>query len=674
MKNFKKIISIALATIIAITGLIGGSSLIANSLDAYTTLIENSGPYYDDAYYIKTYNREVYYQYTAFEIKFKYDYVGTPSEPQYDEPYLGYNDTFEFLVFDTVWSGWQKTTVGPSGVDKTSNVVPKEDTIYTATVFINKIENKLEDWESPYGINIQTGGIGTSVVSIVSLRLVSGTVPYVQQPFNIECEWSKDFGANFITIDNPKAATIYVNEWYIEVSAIDLSKWINPTVEVTATYYEPCKNAQAEIAIVKTGNYGEQEYEGIDSKYVDAEAGTYTYTTEIPNTTTKFIACYDKCIVTKIMVYDNTAGNTEYPVSGQTATTIKDNMGLAWNLGNALECVDENGEVNEKAWGNPKTTKKLIQAVKAAGFNTVKIPVSFMSMISEDGTVNDEYIARIQQVVNYAYDMGMYSIVSLHGDGMPSVKGSWINIDATGTEFDTILNKYGALWTDIAQAFIGYDQKVLFQAGNEFMNNAGDYIAAPTQTEYDNINALDQTFVNAVRNAGGDNNFDRVLLVVGYNSNIDWTVEGFKKPTEPTADRLILSVNYYDPTTFTLGNDSRNPNDVIWDEYGQYGTSWMDNQFAKITNFTNGLGMPVMIGEYAPEFKNNLNQITNYDYWLNYYASLYGIVAAYWDNGVTGELGTGLFDRSNNVITEEGKVIVTSIIAGNNLNENPNYY
>ena len=674
MKSFKKILSYAAAATLAVTGIVGGASLGAS---ADTTLITNGGPYTEDAYFIASYNRGIYYQDVAFELSFKYDTVGTPSKPVPDEQgnvdeYVGYNDTFEFLVFDSTWGGWNKTTVGPLGYDQTADpdVAPEQGQTYTVRVPISVIEDKLSTGQQPYGINIQTGLIGTSVVSIESLKLISGTTPFVQQPFTITGNYVMGT-ASTMTVDPAGAATVNASEYNIEVSAIDLSAWVNPTVDVTVTYAEASSDtdndgklnySQAEIEVSSGATdpeTGEEIFSTPDPNYVLHEAGTYTYTTEIPNTTVKFIAAYQDCTVTEIHVYDNTAGNTENPVSNQTATTIKDNMGIAWNLGNALEVVDENGKVNEKATGNSKTTKKLIQAVKAAGFNTIRIPVTFINLIGEDGTIDDVYIERIQNVVDYAYDMGMYSIISLHGDSMSGIQGHWINIDATGEEFDDILNKYGALWADIAQAFTGYDQKVIFQSADELMNNAGDYNAAPTQTEYANINAINQTFVNAVRNAGGANNADRVLILVGYNTDIDWTIAGFKKPTDPTANRLMLCVNYYNPYDFTLGTVT------TWDENATYGgKAYMDSQFAKITNFADGLGINVMIGEYGPAYKNNLYQIANYVYWLNYYAATYGIVTAYWDNGETGIDGTALFDRTNNVITNNGKVIAEAIVDG----------
>lgn len=129
MKKFKKFISVATAAILAMTSLISGSSLSAN---AATTLITNGGPYSGDTSYISTYMREDYLRQSAFVIQFKYDYVGIPSS--YDgQKYLGYNDTFEFVVFDTSFLGWQKTTVGPAGVDIISgtDIMPSTNTIYS---------------------------------------------------------------------------------------------------------------------------------------------------------------------------------------------------------------------------------------------------------------------------------------------------------------------------------------------------------------------------------------------------------------------------------------------------------------------------------------------------------------------------------------------------------------
>ena len=660
MHKLKKLFYFVITAVFTVTSLIGGTSLSAS---ADTNLITNSGPYTGDENFISSYSRNDYLQHNAFEIQFKYNYVGLPTSND-GQNYLGYNDTFEFIVFDSNYQGWQKTTVGPAGVDITSapDIMPSANTTYSVLVPISTIEEKLSTGRTPYAINLQTGNIGTSRVSIVSLKYIKNT--YVQEEFTATGAWTKGTASD-MTVSPSTAAIVNANEWNIRVSAFDLSAWANPTVEVTATYNSTSNNVQAEI-LVPTGEYdynGREIFEPVVANYVSRSTGTYTYTTDLSGfkDITSFLACYDKCTVTKIQVYDGQKPIPPEPYIYKIAKEIK----VAWNLGNALECVDSNGNVNEKAWGNPKTTKKLIQAVKAAGFNTVKVPISYLNTIDGNNEIDDAYMARIQQVVNYAYNMGMYVVIDIHNDGDPSTLGSWIDITKTGSEFEEIKNKFAAVWTDIANNFAEYDQRLIFQSANELVNHTW---SNPTATEYSNINALNEAFVSAVRNAEGSNNDNRALIVVGFATNIDYTIAGFVKPND---DMLMLDVHYMEPYSFV--SDYYNST-TVWDENESYGgKAYMEARFATISEFAGNLGMPVFLGEYGATNKNNTAQRANYAYWLNYYAAEYGIVTAYWDNGATGYGGSGLFDRINNTITEDGQAIVNSIFAGYNLEANPHY-
>ena len=673
MKLRKKLLSVVSAMALAATCMTSAVSF------ADDTLITNGGPYEGDAFYIGTYMKSDYQGKGAFELKYRFTEIGTPSAPQDGEADLGYGDTFEFLVFDTAWGGWNRTTVGPAGIDTADTTRPSStETVYTATVDISTIEAALSTTASPYGINLQTGAqLGTSKVEIVSLKYVDSTTPYVQEAFTATGSWTKGT-ASTMTVTPRGAAVVNPNEWNIEVSGIDQSAWTNPTVDVTVTYAATQTNVQAEILVNGTP---------VDPNYVSKDAGTYTYTTEIPNTAKSFLACYDNCTVTKIHVYNNTEGNTQKVVTGQTASTIANDMGLAWNLGNALECVDgaekikdENGQdipnpdyghVKEKAWGNPKTTKKLIQAVKAAGFNTIRVPVSYVNMIKEDNTIDDDYMNRVKQVVDYAYDMGMYVIINIHNDGAPTVVGNWIDISKTGAEFDAVKTKFAAVWTDIANNFKDYDQKLVFESMNEVMIK-DKYVISDTELAavYPNINALNKAFVDAVRSTGV-NNSDRVLVIPGYNTNIDYTTtaKGFVKPADSTANRLMLSVHYYSPDAFTMGWETQ------WPTAGEYNSeAYMQAQIEKAAATGQNLGMPVIIGEYGPE--NHSDNTTARAYYcnkLNEYAAANGMVTAYWDNGHSGQGGTALFDRTNNVITAAGQTIVNSIIAGYNEGKQLNY-
>ena len=174
---------------------------------------------------------------------------------------------------------------------------------------------------------------------------------------------------------------------------------------------------------------------------------------------------------------------------------------------------------------------------------------------------------------------------------------------------------------------------------------------------YNKINALNQAFVTAVRNAGGKNT-DRVLIIPGYNTDINATVNSnFVKPTDTKDNRLMLSVHYYDPIDFTLNENGT----VEWDEDINY----MKTQLQKISNFAKGLNMPVFIGEYGAIDKGYINQRVSYLRAFNQFAEQYNIVTAYWDNGDTDVLGFAIFDRTQNQITTDGQLLRNAILGRN---------
>lgn len=208
------------------------------------------------------------------------------------------------------------------------------------------------------------------------------------------------------------------------------------------------------------------------------------------------------------------------------------------------------------------------------------------------------------------------------------------------------------MWTDIAVNFSDYDQKLIFEGFNELNN--GNYDSDPTKTELSNVNILNNAFVTAVRNAGGKNT-DRVLIVAGYNTNIDYTVSDFAKPNDTASDRLMLSVHYYEPSDFALNENGTDE----WDE----DIETIEAQFKKISDFAKTKNMPVFIGEYGAIDKNNDESRAAYLSSLNEIANSFAnIVTAYWDNGYTGQYGFALFDRSNNTVTDTGETLLEYII------------
>ena len=639
MKFIKKLISVAAAVSLAATGLTNLSASAAVPSDAV-------GTYTGNAMYIDTYYKYDYFGNSAFEISYRYNSLATNETITDDDGTtrpIDYMSTFEFSVFDQDWGGWDKTTVGQA--------YPEVGKVYTETVSITDIESKLTTGADVRGINLQTGCINDAQVEIVSFKYVEGYVS--SQEVTIEGSWTKGTGGSMI-VSEADGAAVSTTEWYILVSQFSVSEFANPRVDVTVKY-DTAPNAYVRAELQKTnGTPVVSSYPYVSS------TGEVTYTTEIPSDLTAFLACYDACTVTKIHIYDYTEGNVVKSVSGKTATEVANDMGMAWNLGNSFEAVDCDGNVSETIWGNAITTKELFIAVRNAGFDTIRIPVSYLNMIEADNTVNEDYLKRLQVVINDAYNMGMYVVIDIHNDGGNGVLGKWLDITKTGAEFAAIRTKFAAVWTDIATYFKDYDKKLVFEGFNELMN--GDYNAAPTDAQYNNINALNQAFVDAVRSTGGYNE-DRVLIVAGYNTNIDYTIAGCTKPDDISVDRLMLSVHCYDPFDFTLSEYGTSS----WSD--SYNGAYLQNTINDICEFASYLDMPVFLGGYGAIDKSNTPARGEYCYWINYYAASNSnakVVMAYWDNGVVGVNGHALFDRTTNTVTSVGDTLILYIKAGYN--------
>ncbi|QDH78505.1 cellulase family glycosylhydrolase [Echinicola soli] len=317
------------------------------------------------------------------------------------------------------------------------------------------------------------------------------------------------------------------------------------------------------------------------------------------------------------------------------------NMGIGWNLGNSLEAIG-----GETAWGNPVVTKKLIGAVKAAGFTAVRIPVAWSKFTDESNfTIDPAWSGRVEEVVNYVLDNDMYAIINIHWDG------GWMQ--PTFAEEDGVNTRLEAMWVQIALHFRDYDDHLLFAGTNEVMVE-GDY-GTPKPEHTAVQNGYNQTFVDAVRGTGGRNVY-RHLIVQSFNTNIDHAVGFMEMPSDDTPDRLMMEVHYYDPYEFALntdspvsqwGNEADDPSKTA--KWG--GEEYAIGQFQKMKSHFVDQGIPVIVGEYGAISKTNLEDHTVYrGYYLEKITKTmldHSLVPFYWDNGHTGNHGFGLFDRNN---------------------------
>ena len=337
-----------------------------------------------------------------------------------------------------------------------------------------------------------------------------------------------------------------------------------------------------------------------------------------------------------------------------TSLQLSKLMSPGWNLGNSLEAIG-----GETAWGNPPANQALFNGVKAAGFKSVRIPVSWSQYADANYNISASWMARVTQVVDAARAAGLYAIINVHWDG------GWMQPSfAQQTAVNARLNKF---WTQIGNNFKNYDDYLLFAGTNE--TNIEGQFGTPTAENCTVQKSFNQTFVNAARATGG-NNAQRHLVVQGYLTNIDYTIGcNATLPADSVASRLMMEVHYYDPYNFTLSES-----DNIW-QWGASATnpaatetwaneSFTDNQFQKMkANFIDK-GVPVILGEYSANLRSNVDPTGKYRKLWNQYitraAYKRGVVPMYWDSGYTGNHASGLFNRANG--TQAYPDVVTGII------------
>ena len=372
-----------------------------------------------------------------------------------------------------------------------------------------------------------------------------------------------------------------------------------------------------------------------------------------------------------------TATQNPEPAPAETkgdSVQFSQNLMPGWNLGNQLES-NSDGTPSETAWGNPVITENLIKQVKAQGFKSIRIPVSYLSKIGAgpNYTIDSKWLDRVQQVVDMCVDNGLYAIINVHGDGYYSIKGGWLLCGEPASEQETIKAKYEKVWEQIANRFKNYDDHLVFESMNEVFD--GSY-GTPKPEYYNNINAYNQIFVDTVRKAGGNNN-SRYLLIPGWNTDINLTTGDCDTYTMeakfviPNDSRIMISVHYYSPWEF-CGEEG-------YDTFYKWGDSvkkfvkprqsesLVNRQFDKLYNAFIKNGYGVVIGEYGANDKTSKDKSNTiyrayFAEYVNYAAHQRNIVTVYWDNGYNGNHGFGLFDRTECTVTQPE--IIKGIING----------
>lgn len=328
---------------------------------------------------------------------------------------------------------------------------------------------------------------------------------------------------------------------------------------------------------------------------------------------------------------ENTANTTDSSGVKSSAEIVKD-IKIGWNLGNTLDCYNVTWQVDdfETAWGNPRATKANIDAVKAAGFNAVRVPVSWNEHLNGD-TIDAAWLDRVNEVVDYVIDNDMYAILNVHHDDY-----TWLN--PSKADEANVKARLVKIWEQLSERFKAYDYHLLFEGMNEPRIIGGtDEWTCGTAEEREVINNLFAAFVETVRKSGG-NNATRSLIITSHSASINET--GVKDVKIPNDDRIIVSIHYYFPWEFAGADDSRS----------EWGTDAdkkeLDSGFDLLKSQFIDKGVPVIIGEWGASNKNNDAVRKNYvDYYVKS-AKSRGIKCFMWDNGAQDQFG--LLNRNDN--------------------------
>ena len=348
---------------------------------------------------------------------------------------------------------------------------------------------------------------------------------------------------------------------------------------------------------------------------------------------------------------------TPDPGGWETAASCVRNMGVGWNLGNTLE--SNSGDVNnmwieaytarrptdyENAWQQADATRALIHMFKEAGFNAIRVPVTWyphMGTLTINGLVWDKskwlesndyqvdpvWMARVREVVSYVIDEGMYCILNVHHDTGTYSTG-WLRADQQ--VYASVRDRYISLWTQIATEFEPFGERLVFESFNEMLDVANTWTYASAAADAV-INKYNADFVATVRATGG-NNAKRNLILNTYAASPDRrALQDFVLPNDTVEGHLMAEVHSYAPYHFAFDP----PQGQTWQPKTVFDSA-CDTEVRSIIDVVAqelcAKGIPCILGEFGMDTQNRsesemakqaacyVSQATKYDiacfYWM----------------------------------------------------------
>ena len=313
-----------------------------------------------------------------------------------------------------------------------------------------------------------------------------------------------------------------------------------------------------------------------------------------------------------------------------SAFEITEEMTIGWNLGNTLDAtisdkngvpVENPGLATETSWGCPKATQELFDAIKAKGFNTVRVPTTWFQHLDENDNIDPEWMARVKEVVDYGIKNDMYIILNVHHE-------NWINRTDLVDAYDDIKPRLLKIWSQVSEEFKDYDQHLIFECMNEprAVGKDWEWWWNEPVAESEVINKLEHDFVDLIRSGDGPYAKTRLLMLPGYCASHELVfTEAIDVPDDPY---VAVSIHAYSPYNFTMNTGKDGQHDTFTSQFNIE----LETILTNMRNTFIDKNIPVVIGEMgASDFGNTEARCA----WATTYittAKKYGIPCVLWDN------------------------------------------
>jgi len=347
------------------------------------------------------------------------------------------------------------------------------------------------------------------------------------------------------------------------------------------------------------------------------------------------------------------------------ATKMTQTLGWGWNLGNHFDTSGDAIKNNWGYWDQATPSAALFQTLANAGAKTVRLPVTWTDHMDGSYNIDAAYLSEVAGVVDLAIAEGLNVIVNTHHDSFETDLGNAVNDADVAKKDSTIIT---TLWTQVANKFINYNEKLIFETFNEV--HAGSDWGTGSDETFAMLNNWNQYAVDAIRATGG-NNATRWIGVSGYASNIDLTIAHLVVPNDK-ANRIMVGVHCYDPYNFCLapatsGVNSWGHNADAAHSVADANEAYVIKQLYKLRTAYIENGIPCYLGEYGCVWQTTDKANAFRKYYLEFFcraANLAGIPMFIWDNNSkgSGDEASGYIDHTTGAWVNDSETVVPMMV------------